>query len=174
MNSQNPPLLETKTLKVQVVVFFQPLGAFLRLPENFQILLLRTNQRRGQFWQNITGSIDAIDEGQLLKGAMREVKEETGLYPQDYLGPFKINYETEFLDQWGRNVREFTFFIITQGKNPPPISLDPNEHDTFKWVKVSEIENTETRPFKFPSNQKALAISLDNISKLSVNCSIYD
>ena len=40
--------------KVQVVIFKE-------LNEKVEVLLLQTNQNRGQFWQNITGSREVED-----------------------------------------------------------------------------------------------------------------
>ena len=56
--------------KVQVVVFKE-------LNEKVEVLLLQTNQSRGQFWQNITGGKEPKDNSN-HDAAKREVKEEIG------------------------------------------------------------------------------------------------
>ena len=45
--------MEQKTKKAQVV-----LAAIDEASQNFKFLLLQTNQRRGNFWQNVTGKVE--------------------------------------------------------------------------------------------------------------------
>ena len=52
--------------KVQVVIFKE-------LNEKVEVLLLQTNQSRGQFWQNITGGKEPKDNSN-YDAAKREVK----------------------------------------------------------------------------------------------------
>ena len=80
-----------KKRKVQVAIF--------HLDEQQQkhFLLLKTNKKRGEFWQNVTGS---VEEGESFEqGAIREVIEETGLVEKNIkkMSSF-VKYECDILE----------------------------------------------------------------------------
>ena len=58
-----------KRQKVQIVIFRE------KEKTGYDVLLLKTNKRRGSFWQNVTGGVETSDHT-LLKAAEREIEEE--------------------------------------------------------------------------------------------------
>jgi len=114
-----------------------------------QFLLLRTNNRRGDFWQNVTGG---VDEGESFEdAALREVVEETGLDKENIAEFSSLEYQFNFHDQWGNDVHEEVFFVRCKGFFD--VIIDPSEHQEFKWIKESELNRNNV---KFESNWKAL------------------
>ena len=124
--------------KVQVVVF--DLSG--KTPK---VLLLKTNSSRGSFWQNITGSLN-LNEAPLA-GAKREMLEETGLSPHEI---FDLGYSFEY-DEFLEHVFGAVFL-----KSPGKITLDPKEHDDFKWVDLDQISKAS---YKFPSNFESFIVA---------------
>jgi 8-oxo-dGTP pyrophosphatase MutT (NUDIX family) len=106
--------------------------------DHLEVLLLRTIQNRGSFWQPITGGIEAREVP--LDSAIREVHEETGVRAHP-AAVKALNYRFEFQGRWGR-AQEEVFFIrvkasdFTNAEMIP--ELDPNEHDQFCWVSLSQ------------------------------------
>ncbi len=124
--------------KVQVVVFDLS-GKFPK------VLLLKTNKARGSFWQNVTGSLNPKETP--LKGAKRELFEETGIKPDKLLD---LNYSFKYKD-----FLEHVFVAILL-KTPPKIKLDPKEHDDFKWERLSKITSED---FKYLSNFESFIVA---------------
>lgn len=112
-------------------------------------LLLKMNERRGLFWQNVTGGVE-VDET-YLNAALREAQEETGLYARNIQNIIESDFEYSFHDQWGNDVHEKVFFI--QCRNSWEIKIDPSEHSDFKWCHQDDINETSV---KFQSNYEAL------------------
>lgn len=83
------------TLKVQVVIYH---------PKTEEFLILQTNERRGGFWQNVTGSVESNEN--ILDAARRELIEETSLEIDDIR---ILDIEFKFEDQWKRSVQEKCF-----------------------------------------------------------------
>jgi 8-oxo-dGTP pyrophosphatase MutT (NUDIX family) len=141
------------TRKAQVV-----LAAFDSSRQKFFFLLLRTNQRRGLFWQNITGK---VEHGESFEdGALREAMEETGLKAEMLVDLRDLQMAFEFTDQYQRQVKEKVFLLITQA--PWEITLDPSEHAEFKWLSEDEVHATVV---KFPSNGEALMKALQELKR---------
>jgi len=129
--------------KIQTILFFRNAN------KQKTFLLLRTNQRRKNFWQNITGS---LDEGESFESAaIREAQEETGLIKSNIQNTSDLDLSFEFFDQWKEDVLEKCFAI--EVKDQFPIQIDKSEHDQFKWVHEDEINRDIV---KFESNWKAL------------------
>ena len=99
MRMANPTLI--KRDKVQVVVFFSD-------DENFHLLLLQTNERRGSFWQNVTGGVEKEDRD-FFAAAKREVQEELGVIPNKI---FDLDKSFSFIDQWNTQVTEHAFLTV--------------------------------------------------------------
>lgn len=138
----------TKTRKAQVV-----LAAFDNTSHSFQILLLQTNQKRGLFWQNVTGK---IEEGETFEeGGLREAIEETQLKIESIIDIIDLGITFDFTDSRGRKVHEKCFLIILQEKWD--VVLDSHEHISSKWISVQEI-NAES--VKYSSNFEALQKSI--------------
>jgi len=111
---------------------------------NYQLLLLQTNQQRGQFWQNMTGSVEA-DES-FLEAAAREIQEETGI-SIEATKLIDLGLEFNFNDQWQREVTERCYLLLLQ--NPVEIKIDPKEHQAYVWKNIQDVN---TQDFKFQSN----------------------
>jgi 8-oxo-dGTP pyrophosphatase MutT (NUDIX family) len=127
-------------LKVQVWVFCEG-----------KVLILKTNSKRGGFWQPVTG---AVESGESFEdAALREAQEETGL---DFISvPRFIDYEFSFDGRRGP-ARERAFFLEAPKKalSPDAILLDSSEHSEACWVSPQQALSM----LKFESNAKALEI----------------
>jgi 8-oxo-dGTP pyrophosphatase MutT (NUDIX family) len=123
----------------------------------YQLLLLQTNQQRGAFWQNMTGS---VEEGEsFLEGAVRETHEETGIE----IGPTKLidlGLEFKFQDQWQREVTERCYLLLL--KNKPEIVIDSKEHQAFIWKNIEDVVEAD---FKFQSNYAVFKHACERIVK---------
>jgi 8-oxo-dGTP pyrophosphatase MutT (NUDIX family) len=129
--------------KVQVVLFKQN-------PEGEkEFLLLKTNERRGLFWQSVTGS---VEKGEDFKtAAFREVLEETNCQAENITSVVDLEMDFEFKDQWGDEVYEKVFAF--EIKDNFELILDPKEHIEFKWVKENFINRDSV---KFETNYEAI------------------
>lgn len=122
--------MEQKTKKAQVV-----LAAIDSQSQNFKLLLLQTNERRGKFWQNVTGKVEENETFE--EGGLREAIEETALNIESIVDMVDLGLVYEFTDSRGRKVREKCFLIILD--QIWDIKIDPKEHQDFKWVSLDEI-----------------------------------
>lgn len=129
--------------KIQTILFFRNAN------KQKTFLLLRTNQRRKNFWQNVTGSLDQDETFE--SAAIREAQEETGLSKSNILSVHDLELSFEFFDQWKKDVLEKCFAI--EVKEEFSIELDPSEHDQFKWVNQEDLNSDIV---KFESNWIAL------------------
>ncbi len=119
-----------KTKKAQVVV-----AAIDQAGQSLHFLLLQTNERRGSFWQNVTGKIE--DGETFEEGALREAIEETNLEVESIVDILSLGLKYEFVDQRERKVQEESFLIIMDKKWE--IKIDSSEHQNFKWVGINDI-----------------------------------
>jgi 8-oxo-dGTP pyrophosphatase MutT (NUDIX family) len=117
-------------------------------------LLLKTNEKRGSFWQPVTGSVEKGEE--YLEAARREALEETGFKFKG--APLDANHEFEFTTMRGEAARERVFALSIEGQPAP--KLDPHEHQDYKWVAVEEA----ARLVRFPSNAEGLKKTLRLLS----------
>lgn len=124
--------MEQKTKKAQVV-----LAAINSKSQSFKILLLQTNERRGKFWQNVTGKVEENETFE--EGALREAMEETQLKLDSIVDLVDLGLTYEFTDSWKRKVREKCFLIILE--KTWDIKIDPHEHMDFKWIGLDEIHD---------------------------------
>jgi dATP pyrophosphohydrolase len=136
--------MASKTKKVQVV-----LSAIDEACHSFQFLLLQTNQKRGAFWQNVTGKVE--DGESFEEGGLREAIEETGLSVEAIVDIINLNLSYEFTDQHKRKVHEESFLLILDQKWK--VKIDPHEHQNFKWVSIDDL-NPEI--VKYSSNLETL------------------
>ena len=114
--------LETPRKKVQVWV---RAGA--------EYLLLKTNPKRGAFWQPVTGSVEA---GETIEAAaLRELVEETGLAPHVELSSVLSPFEFE---SNGKLFREYAFLAKVDPSSREKVRIDPKEHTEFKWVSLEQ------------------------------------
>ena len=106
------------------------------------LLLLKTNNKRGEFWQNVTGG---VDEGEKFKSAaFRELYEETGYKAKEL---HKLELTLHFQSQWGHKAKEKCYLNICEVEIP--IKIDPKEHSEYKWIPVRDVVEKD---FKFISN----------------------
>lgn len=119
------------------------------------LLLFRTNEKRGAFWQPITGKVEETDSS-LAEAALREAREESGLKFSAL--PRPIGFEFRFDGKWGQ-AHETVFEL----ELPPDqvgrteiIKLDPHEHQEARWVLANECDSW----VKFESNKEALKVLL--------------
>ena len=136
--------MEQKTKKAQVV-----LAAIDEASQNFKFLLLQTNERRGKFWQNVTGKVEA--EETFEEGGLREAIEETQLDLESIVDLVDLGLEYKFTDQHGRKVQEKCFLIILD--KTWKVKIDPKEHVDLKWISPSEIQDGIV---KYQSNLETL------------------
>lgn len=122
--------------KVQVSVFYCD------KQNNKYFLLLKTNKRRGEFWQNITGGVDKDESYE--QGAIRELLEETSIKAHTLRD---MNIEFGFTDQWSNDCKEKCYCLELKSKMP--VVIDETEHCEFQWIKYKDIEKDL---IKFESN----------------------
>ena len=118
--------------KVQCWIFSQ---------NNEQCLLLLTNRARGEFWQPVTGTVEA-GEG-FFEAACRESFEETGF--KFKTAPLDTVFEFDFTSRFGPT-RE-RIFALTIDDLPEP-RLDSREHQAFQWLPPLAA----LKLLRFPSN----------------------
>ncbi len=136
--------MDQKTKKAQVV-----LAAIDKDSQNFKFLLLQTNERRGKFWQNVTGK---VEEGETFEeGGLREAIEETQLKIESIVDIIDLGLTFDFTDQRGRKVHEKCFLIILD--EMWKVIIDPKEHQNFKWINQEEAVDGIV---KFRSNFETL------------------
>lgn len=136
--------MANKTKKAQVV-----LTVIDESRHSFHFLLLQTNERRGSFWQNVTGKVE--DGETIEEGGLREAIEETNLNIESIVDIINLGLVFEFTDQRERKVHEECFLIILDKKWE--VKIDSNEHQSYKWVPLNEIH---PEIVKYRSNLEAL------------------
>lgn len=123
------------------------------------VLLLQTNEVRGGFWQNITGSVEGDESN--LSAAEREFVEETGIILSKGEQLIQLPGSNKFTDRWQRKVEEFSFFVCLSGTSLPSVRIDPSEHQGFRWVKW---ENLTPSDYGFISNYEAFCAAREVLS----------
>jgi len=130
-----------KKRKVQTVLCVQN-------DSELSFLLLKTNKKRGQFWQNVTGSVEKDEKFE--HAAIREAIEESQLDENNIIEMFEL-FEYSFKKSNNKKVIERVFCILCKDKWD--VIIDPKEHEDFFWEtdfkKCLEM-------IKFESNQKAV------------------
>lgn len=132
-----------KKRKVQSILFYCDAS------NNKHFLLLKTNKRRGLFWQSVTGGVDEGED--YIDAAKREAHEETQLLANNIKSITKSQLRFEFHDQWNNDVVEKVFFIECFQKWD--VLIDTSEHCDFVWCKDNDINNESV---KYESNLLAL------------------
>lgn len=136
--------MSSKIKKAQVV-----LATIDQASHSFHFLLLQTNERRGCFWQNVTGKLE--DHETFEEGGLREAIEETKLNIESIVDIIDLKLKYEFTDQRSRKVLEESFLIILDSQWE--VKIDSHEHQDFKWVPFNEIKRESV---KFESNYETL------------------
>lgn len=140
--------MANKTKKAQMVLAVIDIAS-----QSYEFLLLQTNEKRGSFWQNVTGKIE--DGETFEEGGLREAIEETGLSIESIIEITGLGLKFDFIDQRERDVHEECFLIILDSKWK--VKIDPHEHQDHKWVPLKKIERESV---KFESNYEALKKSI--------------
>jgi 8-oxo-dGTP pyrophosphatase MutT (NUDIX family) len=128
--------MDNKTKKAQVVV-----AAIDENSQSFQFLLLQTNEKRGEFWQNVTGKVEENETFE--EGGLREAIEETGLKIEHIVDLTDLGLEYQFTDKRSRKVFEKSFLIILDKKWD--VKIDPSEHQAYKWVDVLKVNEDSVK-----------------------------
>ena len=108
--------------------------------ENARVLLLHRKPERGNFWQPVTGTIDAAESP--LETARREIAEETGHsgepHPLDLTQSFMI--ESAYLTGKGYVAPIIASEICYQTRldSRLPVRIDRLEHDAWGWFTFAE------------------------------------
>lgn len=116
-----------KTRKAQVVI-----AGYDAQSQSVSYLLLQTNQKRGEFWQNVTGKVDPGETYEV--GALREVIEETKLNPEWMINFIDLKLSHNFVDERKRNVHEKAFLCLID--RTFEVTIDPHEHQGYRWEKI--------------------------------------
>jgi len=126
---------------------------------NGEVLLIERADK-ANFWQSVTGSVDAIDED-LRVAAAREVLEETGIdvqsLPVDSLEDMHHQIEYEIYPQWRhryapgvtRNTEHWFSLLVPDNIQ---VKLAPREHVAYEWLPFAEA----AKKCFSPSNGQAL------------------
>ena len=137
-----------KKRKVQVVIYY------CAKDNKKHFLLLKVNERRGFFWQNVTGGVDKDEK--FKHAALREAKEETNIKKSNIVSITKTDLKFKFISRYGKVVKEKVF--ILQCREPWKVALDPLEHCEFKWVEEDKIV---PQSVQYPTNYEALLKALE-------------
>jgi lipoyl(octanoyl) transferase len=104
-----------------------------------RVLLLHRRAERGNFWQPITGSIEAGESP--LMTARRELLEETGhsAEPVDLELSQSFMIESQFLaSRYPAPIIASEIVFRAELDSAAPIHLDPEEHDRWGWFTFEE------------------------------------
>jgi 8-oxo-dGTP pyrophosphatase MutT (NUDIX family) len=120
----------------------------------WEYLLLHRLASRGDFWQGITGGVEAGEE--IADAAKRELIEETGLVPAtihkiDYSFSYPVAEKWRHLYTEGtKEITEYVFLAQVDDQRVP--ILDAREHDQWKWCDVEDARSL----LIWPGNVEAL------------------
>ena len=126
---------------------------------NREVLLIERADRTN-FWQSVTGSLDALDED-LALAAGREVLEETGIavehLPVGALQSMHQQIEYEIYPEWRFRyapgvTRNTEHWFSLQVPDDIQIQLSPREHIAYQWL---PFEEAAKKCFS-PSNGEAI------------------
>ena len=115
---------------------------------------------RTDFWQSVTGSLDALDED-LAAAAMREVFEETGIaaemLPIGALKNLHHQIEYEIYPQWRSRyapgvTRNTEHWFALKVPEDTVVKLAPREHIAYEWLPHEEA----AKKCFSPSNGEAI------------------
>jgi dATP pyrophosphohydrolase len=112
---------------------------------NGEVLLIERADKTN-FWQSVTGSLDAIDED-LTLAAAREVLEETGIdvksLPVNSLQNMHHQIEYEIYPRWRHRyapgvTRNTEHWFSLRVPGNVQITLAPREHVAYQWLPFEE------------------------------------
>ena len=109
-------------------------------------VLLIERADRANFWQSVTGSLDAPNED-LALAASREVFEETGIavdyLPIGSLVNMQHHIEYEIYPEWRYRyapgvIKNIEHWFALEVPENTPITLSPREHVAYQWLPYQE------------------------------------
>lgn len=112
---------------------------------NGEVLLIERADK-SNFWQSVTGSVDAIDED-LSTAAAREVLEETGIdiqfLPANSLQDMHHQIEYEIYPQWRHRyapgvIKNTEHWFSLRVPDNTQVQLAPREHIAYQWLPHAE------------------------------------
>lgn len=108
-------------------------------------------------FQNITGSLEEIDQNNFSLGAKRELFEESKINTE----VIDLNLTFEFSDRWGNQCLEKVFLAYLTIK--PDVVLS-EEHKSFRFVPINELKENH---FTYISNYQAARRAIDTLKSLN-------
>ncbi len=162
MDRQNNRENQIKHEKIQGVIILH------REDEKKNYLLrLKTNEARGLFWQNMTGSVEKGENYQdaLLRELQEETKLELKLSEADSFHP--LEKKNCYEDKFGRFVEEAVFLVLFSRNEFPPLSIDPIEHIDYEWKPLDEVTSED---FYHASNYDAFMAAQKIFHALRLPC----
>jgi dATP pyrophosphohydrolase len=126
---------------------------------NRDVLLIERADRKN-FWQSVTGSLDALNE-ELASAATREVFEETGIVvnqlPEGALQNLHHQIEYEIYPDWRFRyapgvTKNSEHWFALQVPDNISIKLSPREHVAYQWLPFAEA----AKKCFSPSNGEAI------------------
>ncbi|MFO7898473.1 MAG: NUDIX domain-containing protein [Planctomycetota bacterium] len=97
------------------------------------LLMRRTGKRLGEIWCQVAGGIE--DGETAWQAALREIREETGLVPDEF-------YSADICEQFYEPHRECVAIIpvfVAFVPEDAAVTLNP-EHSEYRWMDVDEAE----------------------------------
>ena len=144
-----------------------PISVLVVIYKSNRDVLLIERADRSNFWQSVTGSLDALNED-LALAATREVFEETGIaIDQLSVGALRNMHhqiEYEIYPDWRFRyapgiTRNTEHWFALQVPDNTPIKLSPREHVAYQWLPFAEA----VKKCFSPSNGEAiLKLFLEN------------
>jgi len=109
-------------------------------------LLLKRTEKRGGFWQPVTGGINFQESP--MEALRREIKEELGIFMP--IAIIDISYTFSFKDAYGRSLTEYVYGAEINEKQEIRLSA---EHTEYRWVGYEEARTL----LKWEGNKIGLA-----------------
>jgi dATP pyrophosphohydrolase len=137
-----------------------PISVLVVIYKSNRDVLLIERADRPNFWQSVTGSLDALNED-LALAATREVFEETGIavdqLPVGALRNMHHQIEYEIYPDWRFRyapgiTRNTEHWFALQVPDNTPIKLSPREHVAYQWLPFAEA----VKKCFSPSNGEAI------------------
>jgi len=110
------------------------------------LILKRCSAYLRDNWQMVSGKIEKNEKA--WEAALREIKEETGIIPDEL-------YSADMLEQFyeiGQNCINLVPIFVGFVENDAEVTLSSDEHDEYKWVSKQEAKQY----LKFENQLKAL------------------
>lgn len=128
-------------IKIEGILFAKDVNTY-------KYLILKRTEEDGGFWQPLTGTLN--DDESVLDCLSREMEEEIGVKkPKNII---KDVTTFDYVDKYNRRVLEFVYGVELSFEEK--ITLNPEEHDEYKWVSLDEALKT----LKHESNKEAFRI----------------